>query len=216
MTQTRDERFGSHRISGEHHLGYHHFDPQFEPQSDPAGVTVLPCAHRFAILTCMDARIPASQLVGLPGSEAHVIRNAGARATEDAIRSLALSYKVLGTRAWYVVQHAHCGLALLTEEMTRDALLGPRHSGSNLRIAVPSAREGGQVDGLMVRDQQQSLLADVARLRNHPLVPADVPIFGYMFEAGTQRYVEVQRASEIGRVLAGNREPAVRPRAAAR
>jgi carbonic anhydrase len=210
MTETRDEKFDSQRISGEHHLGYHQFDPQFEQ----SGVTVLPCAHRFAILTCMDARIPATQLVGLPGSEAHVNRNGGARATEDAIRSLALSYKLLGTRAWYVVQHAHCGLALLSEDMTRDALLGPRHT--NLRIAVPTARDGGQVDGLMIRDQQHTLLTDVARLRNHPLVPADVPIFGYIFDASTQRYAEVPRASEIGRVPVGNREPAVRQRAAAR
>jgi carbonic anhydrase len=196
MTETRDEKFDSRRISGEHRLGCHRFADE--------GVTVLPCAHRFAILTCMDARIPATQLVGLPGSEAHVIRNAGARATEDAIRSLALSYKLLGTRAWYVVQHAHCGLALLSEDFTRDALLGPRQPAASLRIAVPSAREGCQVDELMIRDQEQSLIADVARLRNHPLVPADVPIFGFIFQAETLRYVEVPRASEIGRVRASS------------
>jgi carbonic anhydrase len=162
----------------------------------------------------MDARIDPNKLAGMRGSDAHIIRNAGARATEDAIRSLVLSSKLLGTREWYVVQHSHCGMALLTEDLTRELLHGgPRASGSSntLKISVPSAREGGHVHKLALRDQEQSLIADVARIRNHPLVPTDVPIYGYIYHVETGRFVEVQRASEIGaRTL---RELATLPRA---
>jgi carbonic anhydrase len=192
------------RISGEHEIGYHRFD-----QSD--GHAVLPAAHRFAILTCMDARIDPTRLTGLDGSDAHVIRNAGARATDDAIRSLVLSHKLLGTREWYVVQHNHCGMALFTEDLVRE-LLHPAARRASVKIGVPSAREGGQVHKLAIRDQEQNLVADVARIRSHPLVPADVPIFGYIYYAETGRFVEVKRASEIG---AGPlREVTTLPRAA--
>jgi carbonic anhydrase len=182
----------SERITGEHVLGdYDHF-------ARGEDHTVLPAAHRFAVLTCMDARIDPTKLVGLRGSEAHVIRNAGGRATEDAIRSLVLSSKLLGTRAWYVVQHSHCGMALLTEELTRELLgSGPRAtSAAPVKLSVPSAGGGGHVHKLALHDQEQSIAADVARIRNHPLVPVDVPVYGYIYEVETGRFVEVPTSRE--------------------
>jgi len=206
MTESRVPSSDSERISGEHAVGYHQVDDQ--------GVLVLPSAHRAAILTCMDARIESATLVGSRGSDAHVIRNAGARATEDAIRSLVLSYKLFGTREWYVVQHSHCGMALLTEDLLRDVLQQGSRANS-LKIGVPAAREGGHVHQLALRDQEHSLVTDIARIRNHPLVPADVEIHGYMFHVETGRFVEVCRASETGPELTGSREAASLPRAAA-
>jgi carbonic anhydrase len=72
----------------------------------------LPPARRFAILTCMDARLDPAKYAGLVEGDAHVIRNAGGRATDDAIRSLVISHKLLGTAEWFVIHHTNCGMEL--------------------------------------------------------------------------------------------------------
>ena len=70
----------------------------------------LPPGRHFAILTCMDARLDPAKYAGLAEGDAHVIRNAGGRASDDAIRSLVISYKLLGTREWFVIHHTDCGM----------------------------------------------------------------------------------------------------------
>jgi carbonic anhydrase len=82
----------------------------------------LPPARRFAILTCMDARLDPAKYAGLAEGDAHVIRNAGGRATEDAIRSLVISYKLLGTREWFVIHHTDCGMELCTDDVIAELL----------------------------------------------------------------------------------------------
>src|SRR6202046_4852422 len=82
----------------------------------------IPPARRFAILTCMDARIDPAKLAGLREGDAHVIRNAGGRASDDAIRSLVISYKLLGTREWFVIHHTDCGMLTFTNDIMRDLL----------------------------------------------------------------------------------------------
>src|SRR6266851_2930130 len=82
----------------------------------------LPPARRFAILTCMDARLDPAKYAGLAEGDAHVIRNAGGRASDDAIRSLVISYKLLGTREWFVVHHTNCGMELFTNDDMRNLL----------------------------------------------------------------------------------------------
>jgi carbonic anhydrase len=72
----------------------------------------LPPSRHFAILTCMDARLDPAKYAGLAEGDPHVIRNAGGRASDDAIRSLIISYKLLGTREWFVVHHTDCGMRL--------------------------------------------------------------------------------------------------------
>src|SRR5436305_4454740 len=93
----------------------------------------LPPARRFAILTCMDARLDPAKLAGLREGDAHVIRNAGGRASDDAIRSLVISYKLLGTREWFVIHHSNCGMELFTDEIIRgllaQSLKTSRHDG---------------------------------------------------------------------------------------
>ena len=86
------------------------------------GKLALPPARRFAILTCMDARIDPAKLAGLREGDAHVIRNAGGRASDDAIRSLVISYKLLGTAEWFVIHHSNCGMELFTDEIIRSLL----------------------------------------------------------------------------------------------
>ena len=81
------------------------------------GQLALPPARRFAILTCMDARLDPAKYAGLSEGDAHVIRNAGGRATDDAIRSLVISHKLLGTLEWFVIHHTNCGMELFCDEI---------------------------------------------------------------------------------------------------
>src|SRR5438309_11872640 len=82
----------------------------------------LPPGRHFAILTCMDARLDPAKYAGLAEGDAHVIRNAGGRASDDAIRSLVISYKLLGTREWFVIHHTDCGMETFTDEIIRGLL----------------------------------------------------------------------------------------------
>jgi len=169
------------------------------------GQLPLPPARKFAILTCMDARLHPSKYAGLVEGDAHVIRNAGGRASDDAIRSLVISYKLLGTREWFVIHHTNCGMELFTDEVIRDLLASSlktasfdgtvwRDSGGG-----PSSTEGQFIDWLTIKDQAKSLGADVRRIRHHPLVPGDIPIYGYIYDVTTGRLVEVPEATEAGK-----------------
>jgi len=169
------------------------------------GQLPLPPARKFAILTCMDARLDPSKYAGLVEGDAHVIRNAGGRASDDAIRSLVISYKLLGTREWFVIHHTNCGMELFTDEVMRDLLASSlktasfdgtvwRDSGGG-----PGSTEGQFIDWLTIKDQAKSLGADVRRIRHHPLVPGDIPIYGYIYDVTTGRLVEVPEATEAGK-----------------
>ena len=169
------------------------------------GQLALPPARHFAILTCMDARLHPSKYAGLAEGDAHVIRNAGGRASDDAIRSLVISYKLLGTREWFVIHHTNCGMELFTDEIMRDLL------ASSLKTASfdgkvwrdpgpgPGSSEGQFVDWLTIKAQGQSVVADVRRIRSHPLVPRDIPIYGYVYDVATGKLVEVPEATLAGR-----------------
>jgi carbonic anhydrase len=165
----------------------------------------LPPARRFAILTCMDARLDPAKYAGLSEGDAHVIRNAGGRASDDAIRSLVISYKLLGTQEWFVVHHTNCGMEFFDDEVMRGLLgqsletaeLGPDgfHDVGN----GPGSAEARYIDWLTIPDLRQSVVDDVARIRNHPLVPARIPIYGYVYNVGTGRLEEVEQATAVGR-----------------
>jgi carbonic anhydrase len=165
----------------------------------------MPPARRFAILTCMDARLDPAKFAGLAEGDAHVIRNAGGRASNDAIRSLVISHKLLGTREWFVIHHTNCGMETFTDEVMRGLLaqsLGTAiFDGRGWRDAGPGpgSAEGEFVDWLTIRDQPTSVVADVRRIRNHPLVPPDVPVYGYIYDVTTGRLIEVPEATEAGR-----------------
>ena len=165
-----------------------------------------PPGRRFAILTCMDARLDPANYAGLAEGDAHVIRNAGGRASDDAIRSFVISYKLLGTREWFVIHHTQCGMATFTDEVMRGLL------ASSLQTATmgasgwqdagqgPGSTEGSYIDWLTISESTQSLVEDVTRIRNHPLVPGDIPIYGYIYDVKTGRLEEVPEATEAGKV----------------
>jgi len=169
------------------------------------GELALPPARRFAILTCMDARLDPAKYAGLSEGDAHVIRNAGGRASDDAIRSLVISYKLLGTREWFVVHHSDCGMEFFDDETMRGLLaqsldtaeLGP--DGFHDVGKGPGSTEAKYVDWLTIADREQSVVEDVRRIRSHPLVPPAIAIYGYVYDVRTGRLLEVPAATEAGR-----------------
>ncbi|HXL67571.1 MAG TPA: carbonic anhydrase [Xanthobacteraceae bacterium] len=169
------------------------------------GKLPLPPARHFAILTCMDARLDPAKYAGLAEGDAHVIRNAGGRASDDAIRSLVISHKLLGTNEWFVIHHTNCGMELFSDQVIGDLL------EDNLETAEFDGKSwsnpkhgGGSVAGHFVHwhtiaNAEKSVADDVRRIRNHPLVPRHIPIFGFIYDVKTGRLNEVARASEAGR-----------------
>jgi carbonic anhydrase len=169
------------------------------------GKLALPPARRFAILTCMDARIDPAKLAGLREGDAHVIRNAGGRASDDAIRSLVISYKLLGTREWFVVHHSNCGMELFTDEIIRGllakSLKTSKYDGQRWADdgAGNGSRHGEYIDWLTIKNQGESVALDVERIRSHPLVPREIPIYGYIYQVETGRLLQVPEAVALGR-----------------
>jgi carbonic anhydrase len=165
----------------------------------------LPPARGFAILTCMDARLDPAKYAGLAEGDAHVIRNAGGRASEDAIRSLVISYKLLGTAEWFVVHHTDCGMEFFTDEVMRGLLAAsldtavPGPDGFTDVGAGPGSAEAEYIDWLTIRDARQAVVDDVARIRRHPLVPGRIPIHGYLYDVTTGRLLEVPSATRASR-----------------
>jgi carbonic anhydrase len=164
---------------------------------EKANLPSMPTRH-FAILTCMDSRIDPAKLAGLSEGDAHVIRNAGARASEDALRSLIISYKLLGTREWFIIPHTQCGMAYFTDEIMQELLaesLSPavRDQDGNWKNtgAGPGSTYAKNIDWLTIKDTTQTLLSDIEYIRKHPLVPKDINIYGYIFDVKTGQLNEV-------------------------
>jgi len=169
------------------------------------GKLPLPPARRFAILTCMDARLDPGRYAGLAEGDAHVIRNAGGRASDDAIRSLVISYKLLGTREWFVIHHTDCGMELFTDDTIASLL------EKSLETATIDAsgwydvgRGPGSVAGKFIKwhtisNLEQSVVDDVQRIRSHPLVPGNIPLYGYIYDVKTGRLLEVPAATAAGK-----------------
>ena len=168
------------------------------------GGLVMPPARHFAILTCMDARLDPAKYAGLSEGDAHIIRNAGGRASDDAIRSLVISYKLLGTNQWFVIHHSNCGMEFFTDAVIRGLLassLETAELGADGFHDVgkgPGSAEANYVDWLTITDNAQSVVEDVARIRNHPLVPGRIAIYGFIYDVTTGRLVEVPEATKVG------------------
>lgn len=164
----------------------------------------VPPARGFAILTCMDARLDPAKYAGLSEGDAHVIRNAGGRASDDAIRSLVISYKLLGTAEWFVIHHTNCGMEFFTDEIMRSLLASSLETaalgadGFHDVGAGPGSAEASYVDWLTIADSAGSVVDDVSRIRAHPLVPGRIPVYGYIYDVTTGRLVEVLEASKAG------------------
>ena len=160
----------------------------------------MPPARRFAILTCMDARLDPAKFAGLAEGDAHVIRNAGGRASDDAIRSLVISYKLLGTREWFVIHHTNCGMEFFTNEVMRGLLANSLETAALTEKGFqdvgkgPGSSAGEYIEWLTIRDQAQSVRDDVERIREHPLVPKNIAVYGYIYDVTSGKLLEVPEA----------------------
>jgi carbonic anhydrase len=131
-------------------------------------------SRRLAVVTCMDARIDVFAVLGLDLGEAHVIRNAGGRVTEDVLRSLVLSSGVLGVDTVLVMQHTRCGLAGVTDEELR-------------------ARTGADLGFLPIDDHAAALREDIARLAATPYLAPVRAIAGVIYDVASGRLDDVVR-----------------------
>jgi carbonic anhydrase len=166
----------------------------------------MPPGRGFAILTCMDARLDPAKYAGLAEGDAHIIRNAGGRASDDAIRSLVISHKLLGTREWFVIHHTACGMETFDNNVMGSLLesslktsrvdeTGWHDSGDGHGTA-----EGKYINWLTISNQEQSVIEDVARIRNSSMVPSEIPIYGYIYDCRTGKLIEVAAATQAGAV----------------
>jgi len=171
----------------------------------------MPPARQFAILTCMDARLDPAKFAGLSEGDAHVIRNAGGRASDDAIRSLVISYKLLGTREWFVIHHTDCGMLTFTNEVMRDLLsksldTASFHNGQWRDPGTGGGTPAGDyIEWLSIKDLAKSVVSDVTRIRNHPLVPSRIAIHGYIYNVSSGKLVEVPEATSMGDANGGSK-----------
>ncbi len=139
----------------------------------------MPPGRQVAVLVCMDARLHPEKFLGLDEGDAHVIRNAGGRASDDALRSLIISYKLLGTREFVVIHHTDCGMLTFTSDQLRDMLRKDLNA------------DASGIDFLPFSDLDESVRQDVQTIRSSPLIPDDIPVTGFVFDVKSGRLREV-------------------------
>jgi carbonic anhydrase len=150
------------------------------------GSLAMPPAKKLAILACMDARLSVEQLLGLKTGDAHIIRNAGGIATEDALRSLIISHHLLGTQEVIVINHTDCGMVTFTD----DQLLDKLEHQTGVSAVSPSHFHS-------FKDLEQNVRRQV--IKNHPYVQ-DIPVRGFVYDVKSGKLTEVseqrQRSSQ--------------------
>jgi len=171
------------------------------------GKLTIPPTRHFTILTCMDARLDPAKYAGLSEGDAHVIRNAGGRASDDALRSLVISYKLLGTSEFFVIHHTDCGMLFFTDEVMRNLLASSLETAELTPNGFrdvgrgPGSTEGEFIDWLTMKDNAVGVVADVKRIRNHPLIPKSIPVYGYIYNVRSGNLEEVSEATAVGKAL---------------
>jgi carbonic anhydrase len=138
----------------------------------------LPPALNMAVVACMDARLDTHKLLGIQEGDAHVIRNAGGVVTDDVLRSLVISQRLLGTREVVLIHHTDCGMLTFRDDDVKDAI----QADTGLRPSF-AMEAFGNLEG----DVRQS----IARIKASPFVPAKDQIRGFVYDCATGRLSEV-------------------------
>ena len=136
--------------------------------------------RKVAVLACMDCRIPLENCLGLKPGDAHMIRNAGGIATEDALRSLIISHHLLDTQEFIIINHTDCGLLKVKEYELRQRLAEKMGA-----IASEPAHFHG------FDDLETNVREQVHRVRSHPWIPKQIPVRGFIYDVKTGRLKEV-------------------------
>jgi len=143
------------------------------------GHLAMPPAKKLAIVVCMDARLTVEQFLGLKTGEAHIIRNAGGIVTEDALRSLIISHKLLGTDAFFVINHTDCGMLTF-----KDADL-------QQRLKDETGQDASGIKFHAFADLQENVRAQVGRIRDNPFIPDSISVHGFVYDVKSGKLSEV-------------------------
>src|SRR6266852_4521543 len=139
----------------------------------------MPPARHVAVLTCMDARLHPARFLGLEEGDAHVIRNAGGRASEDAIRSLVISEQLLGTNTVVVIHHTDCGMLTFSNDDLRT------------RLQQEFKADASGIDFLPFSNLEQSVRDDIATIKASPFIPDNIPVSGFLYDVKSGRLLPV-------------------------
>ena len=142
-------------------------------ESFDQGGLPMPPARSVAILTCMDARLHPAKFLGLGVGDAHVVRNAGGRASDDAVRSLIISSRLLGTREFAVIHHTDCGMLTFSNNDLRE------------KLAAETGADASGIDFLPFSDLEQSVRDDVATIEASPFIDDDIAVSGFVYDVKT-------------------------------
>ncbi len=144
------------------------------------GKLALPPARRFAVLTCMDARLDPAKFAGLAEGDAHVIRNAGGIVTDDALRSLVISHYLLGTQEFMIINHTDCGMLTFKDEELAARL--KRETGT---VAV------GPAQFHSFSSLEDNVREQMLKVRSHPWIPKTIPVRGFIYDVKSGKLNEV-------------------------
>ena len=144
------------------------------------GSLPMPPARGVAIVTCMDARLHPAKFLGLGLGDAHVIRNAGGRASDDAVRSLIISSRLLGTREFAVIHHTDCGMLTFSNDDLRG------------KLQAETGADASGIDFLPFPDLEQSVRDDVATIKASPFIDDDIPVSGFVYDVKTGALTPVE------------------------
>jgi len=181
-------------------------------------------AHKHAaLLTCMDSRLLPNEFMGFNAGDIHLIRNAGGRASDDAIRSLVISSKLLKTNQFFVVHHTDCGMQRFTDKSINELLETTIQKDQKINYCSATLKKADKknvyvcnkennccgkkscidyqcIDWLTIQNGLlQSVLEDVKKIRNHPLISPNIPIYGFIFDVMTGKLIPVDKAIKAGK-----------------
>ena len=137
--------------------------------------------RRVAVLACMDSRILFERCLGLKPGDAHMIRNAGGIATDDALRSLIVSHHLLETQEFIIINHTDCGLLKVKENELRTQLTEKMHASSSEPAHFYA-----------FDDLEANLRQQVMRVKSHPWIPKHIPVRGFIYDVKTGKLAEVR------------------------
>ena len=176
---------------------------KYSKEFDKGDLSAQP-KKNIAILTCMDARFDPAKALGLEEGDAHVIRNAGGRVTDDAIRSLVVSHKLLGTIEWILIQHTDCGMqkisdetiAQLLEDDLETAFFDGKSWSNNNNVqsenSKPGSKEGHKINWYTFSSLKQSMTEHLKIIKNHSLISSNIKIHGFIYEVSSGKLIKIE------------------------
>jgi len=147
----------------------------------------MPPSRKLAVLACMDARLTVEHFLGLKTGQAHIIRNAGGLVTDDALRSLIISTRLLGTRTIFVIEHTDCGMLTFQDEQLRQ------------QLKSETGQETSHLHFHAFTDLEENLRAQLRRIRESPFLPRDIELHGFIYDVRTGRLREIRESGAEAR-----------------